>query len=140
VIPSVRNRRERPPRPSPGEIVRKITEADRLVRMARWSPGEPAKLKANFDELEVKFKKDATLREDQTAILMEALREVKPEHYIGRRPPEPAYELAVRNQDMWVFKWSSAFFDNQRMYLKFCFSRGDEHTRRLFVLSLHENR
>jgi hypothetical protein len=140
VIPSESKRREPPPRPRPGEIVKKITEADRLLKIPRWSPADPVKLKANFDELEQKFGNETTLKEDQTAILVGVLREIRPEHYVGQRPPELAYEPAVRNQDMWEFKWNSAFFGNRMMYLKFCFSRGDDQTRRLFVLSIHENR
>lgn len=141
MIPSLGKRREPPPRPRPGEVYKKIVEARRLLELERWSPADVAKMQSNFDDLGRDFPRlETTSKEDQAEILSKALGEIKPENYRGQYPPEPAREPAVRNQDMWEFRWNSPFFQGREMYVKFCFSRGDENSRRLFMLSLHRNR
>jgi len=119
---------------------KKIAEARRLVPLGRWSPASPAKLKANFDELEQEFGLETTLPEDQTEILLKALSEIKPEHYVGKHPPERSYEPLAQDLELWAFKCPSPHFGNQQMYLKFCFSKGDDTSRQLFFFSIHQHR
>ena len=134
-------RSDPPPRPSTRELYRKINEAKRLLQAGRWRPVNVLKMQANWEEIEQTFPTiDTSLREDQEKILATVLNEISPEHYVGGHPPEPSYEPVVSGQDMWEFRWTSAFFGNRTMYLKFCFSKGDEISRRLYMMSLHQNR
>jgi hypothetical protein len=140
VIPSERIERKPPSRPRSGEIIKKLTEAKRLMQLERWSPADASKLRANLDELERIFGVETALKEDIGAIILTSLNEIDHRHYVGGHPPERAYEPAVYKQDMWEFRWRSPFFKNHQMYLKFCLSKGDQDNRRLFMLSIHENR
>jgi hypothetical protein len=135
VIPSGRERRERP---SYRELSGKLGEALRLVETSRWLPASADKLQANWDELEEECGIETALSEDQAAILTAALREITPNHYVGRRPPEPSYEPAARGQELFAFRWQSRYFGNREMYFKFSMSRGGEG--RVFIHSVHPNR
>ena len=136
MIPS--NRR-RPERPSHKELSKKLRECQELVRAGKWSPAEPAKLKANFDELEAAFAMDTTLADDQRKILMGSLCEITPDHYVGGRPTTKSSEPRVRGAELLAFSWKSSFFSGSEMYFKFCVS-GENDARRAFVCSIHEHR
>lgn len=126
-------------RPSHKELSNKIKECKALVAVGKWLPADPVKLKANLDELEEVFGVETALREDQTNILMAALREITPEHYSGPRPPARSYEPAAYNKELLGFRWTSTFFHGQEMYFKFCVT-GAENTRAAFVFSIHPHR
>jgi hypothetical protein len=108
------------------------------VEANRWLPAEPAKLHANWAELEQEFGIETALLEDQTEILTAALQEISPDDYAGRHPPEPSYEPAAQRQELFPFQWQSRRFGNRRMYLKFSMSSGGEP--RVFIHSLHPSR
>lgn len=110
-----------------------------MVEAGKWLPANPAKLKANFDEIEVTFGMETALTEDQTVILVGAIREIKPDQYKGVRPPPRSYEPAIRGQEILGFRWKSAFFSGYEMYFKFCLN-GAEDGRRAFICSIHEHR
>lgn len=140
MIPSKTERRGPPERPRQRELWKKLTEAKSLVKSGRWIPANPQKLQANFDELADTFGIETTLTEDQTTILLSALDEIRADHYCGGRPPDASYEIVVKGHDMWEFRWISKFFGDKEMYLKFCFTKGDENSRKLAMLSIHPNR
>jgi hypothetical protein len=138
VIPSRRPIQAALERPSPKELWGKIAEAKVLIQKGKWAPSSPAKLKADFDELESVLGVETALLEDQTAILVKALEELQAQHYAGSRPPTPSYEEASRNLDMFPFRWKSAHL-NCEMYFKFCLGGADKG-RRAWVLSIHPHR
>lgn len=127
--------RQRFGRPSHRELSGKIREALALVGEAKWSPGNPAKLKANFDELEETFGIETALFEDQQKFLLAVLTEIRPEHYAGSYPPMRSYEAVVKGQDLFAFEWESEFF-SAKMYFKFCV-KGVEGRKRVFIMSIH---
>lgn len=67
-----------------------------------------------------------------TAGLSAALQEIGPQHFIGRRPPERAYEQSIRGQELFVFRWESSRF-SRPMYMKFTLSEAG-----VTIVSFHE--
>lgn len=104
-----------------------------------WRPAEPAKLLANFQELEERFGKETALADDQTEILLGILAEIKPEHYRGRRPPPKSYEPTTLGTELFAFRWTSSFFGSAEMYFKFGL-QGDGTGRRAYIFSIHPHR
>jgi len=96
------------------------------------------KLKANFDDLEQRFGVATTTTEDQTAILLAVAQEITPDHYAGTRPPQEAYEDAIKGEDLFAFRWKSSFFGNEEMYFKFAL-KGADKGRRAYICSIHEH-
>jgi len=94
-------------------------------------------LKANWDELEDKgYVESAALADEQTAILIAAFSEAKPERYAGMHPPERSYEQKTRNLELFCFCWESAFFGNREVFLRFSVvGSGDE--ARVWIYSIH---
>lgn len=88
-------------RPSHKELANKLRTAAALAIDGRWAPADPAKLMANFCEL------DLFLADEQRAALTAALSEVKPEHYRGSRPPQRSYEPLRRGAEMFAFAWEA---------------------------------
>lgn len=91
-------------RPSDKELAKKLRNASALLGSRRWAPANPAKLMANFYELDL-FSAD-----DQSAALTTALGEVKPGDYRGSRPPQRSYEPVSRDDEMFAFEWESQHF------------------------------
>ena len=105
-----------------------------------WLPADPAKLKANWDELEDSCGIESTVLEDeQTEILVAVLSEIKPEHYAGKRPPERSYEQGTGGIELFPFRWESNFFGRRPIYFKFAIATRDRKTR-AFIYSIHPNR
>lgn len=127
-------------RPSHKEILGKLRDALNLVENKRWSPANPGKLLANWEELEEAFGIELALEESADNILLLVLKELKPEHYVGMRPPERSYEKRTLNQELFEFRWNSRCFANSRMYFKFSICGGASAEKRLYVYSLHPNR
>lgn len=71
---------------------------------------------------------------DITDVLAELSDEIAPEYYIGKRPPERAYEENIRGLEMFAFEVFSRRF-NSEIYFKFVLK--DEH---IWVVSLHRSR
>jgi hypothetical protein len=124
-------------RPSHRELSKKIAVAVQCVQQGRWLPASPAKLKANWDELEDKgYVESTVLENEQSDILLTALSEANPRDYAGRRPPERSYEGETQNLELFCFCWESSFCGNREIFLRFSISgNGDE--ARLWVYSLH---
>lgn len=66
--------------------------------------------------------------------LLEVIKEVKPEYYIGKKPPEKSYESKILNCDLFAFKWESEFLQ-ETVYLKFALNQNV-----LWLSSLHKDR
>lgn len=133
VIPSNR-------RPSHKELSKKLREATECVQGKRWLPADPAKLKANWDELEEACGvESAALEEEQTAILVAILKEAKPEYYAGKHPPERSYERGTGGSELFAFRWQSTFFGNRMMFFKFSLV-GAGRGAKAFIYSVHPNR
>ncbi len=115
------------PRPSPRELARKLLAARALVSSAKWAPAEPVKLGPDLRRFGM-----FTAQEQGDGILT-ALREIGPADYIGKRPPEKAYERRVYGREMFAFRWDSKCF-GRLMYLKFCITPDA-----LYIVSLHES-
>ena len=94
-------------RPSYKELGKKLLITAALVGLGEWIPVNPGHLQGNWDEMAQKFGIDVTTADDQKNILLTALGEVKPWHYIGETPPEAAQELIVAGKDLFVFRWQS---------------------------------
>src|SRR5207253_8382794 len=106
-----------------------------------WLPADPAKLKANWDELEDTCGvESAALEEEQTAILIAILKEARPEHYAGKYPPERSYERCTGGSELFAFRWLSTFFGNRMMFFKFSIVNSGAGGVRTFIYSVHPNR
>jgi hypothetical protein len=101
-------------RPSHRELTNKLKRARELLASFSdgYLPAEPIKLAENFYGLGL-FSGD-----EQLEGLRAAFSEVNSKHYSGRRPPERAFECAVRDEEIFTFVWHSEFFE-RKMYLKF---------------------
>ena len=109
-------------RPSPKELRKKLLAAIALVEQNKWRPVDVDKLEDDFQELEDKLGIETALPEDRKSILLTALKEVEPRHYIGTAPPTGSTHSVTRNLELWEFRWESPgeFFKKSVMYLKFC--------------------
>lgn len=125
-------------RPSYRELWNKLVAAIRLVREGDWAPANPGHLLANFDELAEKFEIETTTDDDKALILLTALREVTPKHYIGDCPPELSLEICTGGYELFVFRWKSEsdLFKKSVMYLKFSLiGKGEKGPA--FIHSIH---
>jgi hypothetical protein len=135
MIPSRRGRNQRP---SHQELSKKLREALSCVQNKRWLPAEPAKLKANWDELEENgYVESAVLEGEQAAILVAVLSEAKAENYAGMHPPQRSYEQRTQNLEVFCFCWESQFFGGREMYLRFSVVPSGE---RAWIYSVHPSR
>jgi hypothetical protein len=122
-------------RPSHKELTGKLRQARELLASPSdgYIAAELAKLAANFYDLGL-FSKEA-----QDEALRAAFSEVTAKQYSGKRPPERAFECAVRDEEIFTFVWQSPFF-KKKMYLKFCFHDSSEFEgHQLYIFSLHED-
>lgn len=137
MIPSKRSIGSALGRPSSKELWKKLTEAKHLVQNGQWLPAMPAKLQADFEELN-SLGIETALQEDQTSLFMQALDEIQAADYAGTRPPMRSYEGATTNLEMFAFRWKSTHF-NCEMYLKFSLG-GVDKGRRAWMYSIHPHR
>jgi hypothetical protein len=114
-------------RPAHKELSGKIERARTIFRSHGYTSAEPAKLMANFIDL------DLFLQEEQIQAVEAALMEVAPEHYAGAYPPLKSYEPATQKKELFAFCWESQYF-RKTMYLKFCLGE-----TRLYIFSLHQS-
>ena len=115
-------------RPAFKELRGQLQKAKGFVAASSWAPAIEIKLMDDLHRLGL-----YTAREQADAF-MTALSEIDPAHYVGRRPPEKAYEKRVYGREMFAFCWSSRRF-LRTMYFKFCVTKDA-----LFILSFHESK
>ena len=126
-------------RPTHKELSAKLWEARNLTQGGRWLPARVEKLDANFRELEEEFDVETTLPEDKVGIVLAVLAEIRPDDYVGDRPPQRSYEQATRTQELFEFQWTSGHFSDAVMYFKFSICGTGEY-KKLYIYSLHRNR
>lgn len=114
-------------RPSFRELDRKLSQAKESVSRNKILTINPAALAEDAFDL-------GFLISDLADTLYEILIEIKPQNYVGRRPPEKSYEDEIQNLDLFAFRWDSARFGCE-VYFKFVIN-GDF----LYIVSLHQHR
>ncbi len=122
-------------RPSHKELTGKLRQAREFLASPAdgYIAADLTKLASNFYSLAL-FSK-----EDQDEALRAAFSEVTAQHYNGKRPPERAFECAVKDEEIFTFVWQSEFF-RKKMYLKFCFHDTTEFEGENWcIFSLHED-
>ncbi|MBW1898124.1 MAG: hypothetical protein JRI61_03600 [Deltaproteobacteria bacterium] len=67
-------------------------------------------------------------------VLLQIFEEIKPNHYVGKRPPQRSYETKIKNMELFAFKWKSRKF-GCNTYIKFALKNNV-----FYLVSLHENR
>ena len=121
-------------RPAHKEILGKISKARALLTETGYLAADPRKLASNFYELEL------FTEQEQLDALRAAAAEIRPEYYVGGRPPARSYERATTGADLFAFGWMSEHFE-RRMYFKFCLLACESgRPPDLYVFSLHEDR
>ena len=114
-------------RPSIHELDKKIAKSKDLVTKGKILVINTGAIASDASELGY----SAT---DLQTVLLKVLREVKPEYYIGRRPPEKAYEPQISGKDLFAFRWMCREFGCET-YFKFCLKG-----RCFYLVSLHQDR
>jgi len=115
-------------RPTHAELQGKILKARRKIAEGDWLAAEVRKL---LPELELL---DLWTAEEQTKALEIAVNEIRPEDYVGQRPPQRSYEEACKGAELFAFAWESRHMA-KRLYLKFCLVKDT-----LYVVSFHEDK
>jgi hypothetical protein len=112
--------------------------AIKAVERREWIAAIEENLQAHFDDLGERFDIDAYSVEGQTALLMSALKEIRPYHYDGDRPPAPSVAISTRDLKLWIFRWKSEeeCFGRSVMYIKFCIVGAGEKGP-VYIHSLH---
>jgi hypothetical protein len=114
-------------RPSYSEIRRKIKQAKEALTAGNLSILKPIVIALDALELGYSF-------DDITAILIDLLEEIKPNHYVGQSPPQRSYEDEIFRSELLAFRWASKRLGCW-IYLKFAFSEN-----RLWLISFHQDR
>ncbi len=112
-------------RPSHKELNGKINNAINCIVDKNINFENPVQFVKDAHELNLSLTSEEILK---------VMNEVKPEHYIGKRPPEQSYESKIKNCELFTFKWLSQHLQ-QVIYLKFAFN-GDQ----FWFSSLHKDR
>jgi hypothetical protein len=109
------------------ELDRKLKQAREAAAEKRISLVDPDVILADLLDLDY-------LVGDLVKDLATIFREIKPNHYEGRRPPQKSYERGILGSELFAFRWSSRIFARD-MYLKFAVREGV-----LWLVSLHRDR
>jgi len=117
-------------RPSHKELTGKLKQALKATENQLSIPIVEPKSFA-IDAIELGY----SIKEDLRDVLKTILKEIKPEHYAGNRPPERSYKDNIHNAELFAFKWFSTKFD-QEVYFKFTFDKSET----MWLVSLHEDR
>ena len=112
-------------RPSYRELDRKLSTAKMCIFDSTFKFENPTQFV--IDAAELGF----TL---SSGDLLTILREIKPEHYAGEKPPERSYKSNIRNCELFTFVWQSSYLD-QVVYLKFAIKNDT-----VWFISLHQPR
>jgi len=131
--------------PSDKKLWGHIFEARALIGEEKWRAADLESLNANWEDLEAIFGDDptidATTPEGRLQILKAVASEIAAKDYAGpgRQPPERSTKSGTLGKELMPFCWRSAFFGNELMYFKFCFS-GTDKDRRVCIHSLHKSK
>jgi hypothetical protein len=116
-------------RPSQKEISSKIIEAKQILDSGTKNRffADAGKAIGELDDLKL-------TAEEAWVKIRECLDEVQAAHYCGGRPPHRSYEPAIKNSELWAYRWKSHVM-NMEVYLKFALKNGN-----FFYVSFHESR
>lgn len=115
-------------RPSHKELTRKIRDAQEAVSHGRIAVINQAAVA--MDALELGY----DIVTEMVDVLCELLSMSRPEHYMGGRPPQRAYEREISDLELFAFVVDPERFEKP-VYYKFALAGG-----MLWLVSLHENR
>jgi len=114
-------------RPSVKEIWAKIRAAKRACREGKISFVDDVVIASDLLELDL-------LIDEFLDILPSLLDELRPENYVGSRPPQRSYKPAIKDCELFAFTWYSKSVGCQ-VYFKFCIKESA-----LFIVSFHKDR
>jgi len=114
-------------RPSVKEIWAKIRAAKQACREGKISFVDDVVIASDLLELDL-------LIDEFLDKLPSLLDELKPENYVGSRPPQRSYKPAIKDCELFAFGWYSRAV-GCRVYFKFCI-KGSA----LYVVSFHKDR
>lgn len=115
-------------RPSPHELTRKLAQAHEFLENRHGIFAEPLKNYGEINDLDIDDS------DEIWSLIKLLIKEIKPEDYIGTRPPMKSYEKSVFGHDLFAFSWFSPKMKKQ-MYIKFVLKNST-----YYYVSLHECR
>lgn len=118
-----------PDRPSSHEICLKVKKAIKGVQDNRYDIVNPVINGQEATELGI----DLSNAQEVEKILTEVLK-CGPKIYVGKFPPEKAYEKEIEGKELYAFRWESQLSGTET-YLKIAFINDD-----LRIVSLHPHR
>ena len=122
----------KPWRPTDREIVKMLASARVAVAQGAYYFLRPEKVYADLEEL------DLFTKEEQRKGLTAALNEICSKDYKGSHPPQKAYEVGIKDKELFAFCFDSTFL-KCRVYLKFV-ELGNEKGPGLSIVSFHKDR
>ncbi len=114
-------------RPSHKELYNKILQAKDAIAKGSLFTIDPYVIAADAIDLGYLF-------EEINEVLLEILKELKPEYYFGSYPPQRSYESKIKGSELFAFRWISQRF-GCNTYFKFALRQEN-----LWIVSLHEHR
>ena len=115
-------------RPTYKELDNKISEAKAAVTRGDINLINPHAVAS--DAIQLGYLLDMEL----TEVLLSVLSEIKPDQYVGKRPPSRSYENRIIESELFPFRARSNRFQCM-VYLKFTL-----FDQAFFLISLHKNR
>lgn len=115
-------------RPTYKELDNKISEARKAVDLGAVNVINPEAVAS--DAIQLGF----LLEDELSPVLLSILDDLKPGHYVGRRPPTRSYENKIIASELFAFRTSSRRF-GCKVYLKFTL-----FDQSFWLISLHKNR
>jgi len=119
-------------RPTPKEIINKVSEALLAIKAGRFQTPLTKHLSGDLDELQLD---DAAALPALLSDFLEEIKNAGPNDcYAGTRPPQRSYEPELQKLELFAYAWHSPSF-RKRMYLKFglknqCYIHVDCHEDR----------
>jgi hypothetical protein len=117
-----------PIRPTTKELFSRLKEASTLLSAKDGLFADHGKIAGELNALHMGDSSEVW------DLIRSLLKEIKPEHYAGSRPPQKAYERSIEGRELFAFSWDSQHL-GRRMYLKFAI-KGDCYV----YVSLHRDR
>ena len=111
-------------------------ECTNKIRIARELIEEPSNIQL-FDPIDLANEANDLgylFKEELIDVLKEVLDESQPEHYVGKRPPEPSYKAELSGCELFAFRIFLSRFQCD-VYFKFALKNG-----RFWLVSLHRDR
>jgi len=119
-------------RPSDKEINNKVRDAIKAIEEGKRSIPMSKHFVSDQDDLGIEDTKDLW---PLLVILLKEIEQIGPSScYVGGRPPEKSYEVAIEGKELWPYSWDSISM-NKKMYIKFCFVGGY-----YFYVGCHESK